>query len=127
MSQHAYVRVHGELHERRVLLTRDVGLLKRREVTAGRWVRATDPRRQIVEVARRFRLGPAMAPFTRCLACNGALEPVAKEVVADGLPPHVRATQQAFTRCAGCGRVYGPGTHHERLAALVASVRAAAS
>jgi uncharacterized protein len=58
----------------RWLLTRDRGLLMRRESTHGYLVRATDPRRQLAEVARRFALADVLAPFTRCARCNGLLE-----------------------------------------------------
>ncbi|GAA4402765.1 Mut7-C RNAse domain-containing protein [Quisquiliibacterium transsilvanicum] len=34
--------------------------------------------------------------------------------------------QQEFRRCAGCGRVYWPGSHWRRLSALVAAFRAGA-
>jgi hypothetical protein len=43
-------------HDKRILLTRDRGLLKRGEVTYGYCVRATEPRRQLLEVLRRFNL-----------------------------------------------------------------------
>jgi len=39
--------------EQRILLTRDRGLLKRSIVTYGRYVRATDPQLQVVEIVRR--------------------------------------------------------------------------
>src|SRR4051812_46633307 len=58
----------------RVLLTRDVGLLKRKEVRRGYFVRATDPRAQALEVMKRFCLIDAIAPFTRCSLCNARLE-----------------------------------------------------
>jgi uncharacterized protein with PIN domain len=109
--------------EHRILLTRDRGLLKRRAVTHGYCVRASAPRLQLTEVVRRLDLARAITPFSRCLRCNGLLVPVAKAEVADRLPPRVRERQQAFRRCAGCGRVYWAGTHHERMTGLVASLR----
>jgi hypothetical protein len=104
---------------RRVLVTRDRGLLKRREVRYGYWVRATDPEDQLAEVARRFRLSRSAAPFSRCLRCNAVLEPVAKEFVAERLPPRVRERHDAFTRCPSCDRLYWPGTHRERMEQLL--------
>ncbi|HSM92857.1 MAG TPA: Mut7-C RNAse domain-containing protein [Anaeromyxobacteraceae bacterium] len=108
--------------EHRILLTRDRGLLKRRAVTHGYCVRASDPRRQLDEVLRRLDLLRAIAPFTRCLRCNGALLPVEKALVADRLPPRVRERQATFRRCDGCGRVYWPGTHHARMERLIAGL-----
>lgn len=109
--------------ERRILLTRDRGLLKRSAVTHGCCVRASDPWLQLVEVVRRLDLQRAIAPFTRCLRCNGRLVRVAKAEVAERLPPLVRERQETFTRCEGCGRIYWPGTHHARMARLVAALR----
>ncbi len=60
--------------EKRTLLTRDRGLLKRSMVTRGYYVRETNPRRQVAEVIRRFDLGGLVAPFRRCITCNGVLE-----------------------------------------------------
>src|ERR1039458_4004240 len=64
--------------ERRILLTRDVGLLKRGAVTHGHFMRETNARRQLAEAAQRFDLARLAKPFSRCLRCNARLEPVAK-------------------------------------------------
>lgn len=108
--------------ERRILLTRDRGLLKRTTVTHGYYVRETSPQRQMAEVVRRFDLAGALAPFTRCLRCNGLLVPVTKETVLDRLPERVRAAQEAFWQCGSCGQVYWQGTHHARMQRLIASL-----
>jgi uncharacterized protein with PIN domain len=108
--------------ERRILLTRDQGLLKRRIVTHGLWVRATDPRRQLAEVVERLDLRRAFAPFRRCLRCNDLLEAVAKEEVEGELPPSVRRRHDAFRRCPSCRRVYWAGSHHARMQRLVAEL-----
>ena len=88
--------------ESRVLLTRDRGLLKRGEVTHGYYVRETDPARQLEEVVERFDLWGAARPFTRCLVCNGPLEPADASQVAERVPPGVREEQRTFTRCRWC-------------------------
>jgi uncharacterized protein with PIN domain len=105
--------------ERRILLTRDRGLLKRSQVTHGYLVRESEPREQLAEVVRRFDLWGAARPFTRCLRCNGELAAVAKVEVEEGLPPKVRERFSEFSRCSGCGRVYWKGSHYERLACLI--------
>ena len=108
--------------QRRMLLTRDVGLLMHRSLSYGYFVRAIDPTEQIHEVAGRFDLAEGMSPFSRCMACNGRLIPVAKEEVADRLPPRTRAHYDDFRQCAACRRVYWQGSHFERLAQIVESV-----
>jgi uncharacterized protein with PIN domain len=113
--------------EHRIVLTRDVGLLKRNLVTHGLFVRATDPRTQILDVARRLQLLSRVRPFTRCLECNGVLAAVSKHDVAGTVPERAWRCHEEFMRCAHCARVYWAGTHHQRLRALVDEIRATLS
>ncbi|MFA9446985.1 Mut7-C RNAse domain-containing protein [Egicoccus sp. AB-alg6-2] len=101
--------------QRRILLSRDRGLLMRRAVVHGYCPRSDDPELQLLEVAERYRLAPRLAPGTRCIRCNGALVEVTKGAVADRLPPRVREGQDEFRRCEDCDQVYWPGTHHDPL------------
>ncbi|RJK95256.1 Mut7-C RNAse domain-containing protein [Vallicoccus soli] len=104
----------------RVLLTRDRGLLRRRALPHGAYVRGQDPEEQVLDVVDRFGLVPR--PWTRCTACGGPLAPVAKEEVAAELPEGTRRTYETFARCASCGRVYWHGAHGARLDAFVTRV-----
>ena len=110
--------------EKRILLTKDRGLLKRRQVTHGYLVRGTDPELQLREVLSRFDLFDAVRPFTRCLNCNGNLEPVDKAAVAELLPADVAENGSEFRRCAGCGKVYWRGSHYAHLSHFVEAVLA---
>jgi uncharacterized protein with PIN domain/sulfur carrier protein ThiS len=120
------VLAHIAADEGRILLTRDRGLLKRGSVTYGRYVRATESFQQVIEIMRRFDLWDAIAPFRRCIRCNGALQPVVKSAIADQLPPRIRAEYDEFRRCTSCGRIYWAGSHYRRLCQFVERVRAAA-
>ena len=91
-------------------------------MTHGYHVWETDPERQVVEVLRRFDLAAAIAPFRRCMRCNGLLESVAKDRVADRLLPKTRQYYDDFSLCAGCGRVYWKGSHYDRMLRFVESV-----
>jgi uncharacterized protein with PIN domain len=104
---------------RRVLLSQDRGVLRRRKLWLGAYVRGGRPDDQFHDVLDRF--APPLAPWTRCPACNGPLSPVAKAVVDPLLRPGTRRTYQAFVRCAGCGQVYWRGAHSKRLEAIIAS------
>ena len=113
-------RVSAE--EKRILLTKDRGLLKRRLVTHGYCVRATDPKHQVREVLERFDLSNVVVPFSRCIRCNGLLEPVSKQAVEDRLPPDTRQYYDEFYRCAACDQLYWPGSHYDAMRAFVATV-----
>lgn len=111
--------------EHRIVLTRDRGLLKRRVVTHGLFVRSDRPLEQVTDVIRRLDLARRMAPFTRCLRCGGRLAPVAKAAVLERLQPLTRQHYDEFVECTSCGHVYWRGSHHEHLVALVARITAA--
>jgi uncharacterized protein len=106
-------RIAGEAE--RILLTRDLGLLKRREVIYGYYVRSLDPSQQVAEVLHRFHLLDAIEPFHRCLACNGLLAAVDKGEILDRLLPKTRRYYDEFYRCRVCKQIYWKGSHFERM------------
>jgi uncharacterized protein len=110
---------------RRVLLTQDRGLLRRRRLWLGAFVRGARPDEQFADVLDRF--APPLAPWTRCPACNGLLRPAAKAGLEPRLMPGTRRTYTDFAQCAHCGQVYWHGAHSRRLEAIVtAAVQAVA-
>ncbi len=54
------------LTQKRIILTRDPGLLKNRSITHGYLIRGTDPHEQAREVICRFDLYSQAKPFIRC-------------------------------------------------------------
>ena len=104
----------------RVLLTRDVALLKRRDADPAAFVYATAPEAQFAEVCDRFDLRASFAPLTRCAVCNGELVDATSAEVAADVPRRVQALARRFSRCPGCGRIYWPGSHEPRLRARLA-------
>ncbi len=107
--------------ERRVLLTRDHGLLKRRAVTHGYFVRHTVPARQLVEVVTRFDLRRTVRPFSRCMSCNGPLVAVERSEVEAEVPERSRRHFTQFQRCDSCRRIYWRGSHYRRLKQILSS------
>ncbi|WP_328873517.1 Mut7-C ubiquitin/RNAse domain-containing protein [Streptomyces sp. NBC_00287] len=103
--------------EQRVMLSRDRGLLRRRELWAGAYVYSTRPEDQLRDVLERFR--PELHPWTRCTACNGLLKEATKEEVADQLQGGTQRSYDVFAQCQECGRAYWKGAHHEQLVAIV--------
>ncbi|NBB89643.1 MAG: twitching motility protein PilT [Spirochaetes bacterium] len=107
--------VERGIAENRIILTRDVGILKRREVTHGYLVRSDDPLDQAAEVLRRFDLSRRIEPFRRCMACNGLIESVSPAEVLGVLSLKTREYYSEFYRCRSCGRVYWRGSHYEAM------------
>lgn len=105
--------------ERRVMLSRDRGLLHRRELWAGAYIYSHRTEEQLRDVLSRFR--PALAPWTRCTACNAPLREADKESVGDRLEHGTRSTYEVFAECGSCERVYWRGAHHAALEAIVDS------
>ncbi len=108
--------------EHRVILTRDVELLKNKQVTHGYWVRSTKPDEQVKEVVEKFDLKRWLFPFTRCMVCNGKLQKVEKETVITFLPPKVQEHFNEFYRCSKCRKIYWPGSHYQRMLKFIASL-----
>lgn len=107
--------VRRGIAEHRIILTRDGGLLKRREVTHGYLVRSDSPGEQASEVLRRFDLSGRIAPFHRCTACNGIIEAVSRAEVEEELEPGTREAFDEFFRCHDCGRIYWKGSHYDAM------------
>ncbi|WP_137988708.1 Mut7-C RNAse domain-containing protein [Streptomyces vilmorinianum] len=103
--------------ERRVMLSRDRGLLRRRELWAGAYVYSDRPDDQLRDVLERF--APTLMPWTRCTACNGDLTDADKDSVRERLERGTEKTYDVFARCTECERVYWRGAHHARLEAIV--------
>jgi len=107
----------------RVLLTQDRGLLRRRSLRLGGYVRGARPDRQLRDVLERY--APPLAPWTICPACNGRLAAVRKADIEHALQPGTRRTYDAFKLCLNCGQVYWRGAHGRRLEGIVSAAAAA--
>jgi uncharacterized protein with PIN domain len=106
----------------RIVLTRDRELLKRRTITHGCYVHALRSPLQLREVFERLDLARSARPFTLCLNCNVALQPIDKAEVEAQLPPRVRERYTRFSTCPACRRVYWEGSHWQRMRAMVEGI-----
>lgn len=101
--------------ENRIVLTRDIGLLKHKAIRRGYWLRSQHQEEQVAEVIRYFHLATAFRPFTRCIACNGQIIAVEKEAVWHLLQPKTKLYFNQFFQCLTCKRVYWQGSHYDRM------------
>jgi uncharacterized protein with PIN domain len=104
--------------EQRVMLSRDRGLLHRRELWAGAYVYSHRPEEQLTDVLERFE--PPLAPWTRCTACNGELRPATLEEVRPQLRAGTERSYDTFALCTACGQAYWRGAHQDGLNGIVA-------
>ena len=107
------------VREKRIILTRDRGILKRKAVTHGYWIRSTRPEEQIQEVLSRFDLFPQIKPFHRCMMCNGIINRINKRTIMNQLPAKAALYYDEFHGCLTCGRIYWKGSHYNKMLAHV--------
>jgi uncharacterized protein len=110
-----YGLIHVARAENRLILTRDRGL-KKKHPPDFLFIESDHHREQLRQVIQACGLRPLDNAFTRCLECNIDLERRSKPSVEKIVPPYVFATQENFSSCPKCQRVYWPATHHERMA-----------
>jgi len=112
------------VNERRILLTRDRGLLKRAVVNHGYLVRSEKGHQQVAEVLHRFDLFNAIDPFTRCMQCNELLSKVSKAEVKGQVPAKVEQVCDQFSCCPACNRIYWKGSHFKKMNEFIDRLRA---
>jgi uncharacterized protein with PIN domain len=110
--------------ENRALLTRDRRLLMHSIVRHGYCPRSQNGDEQTAEVLCRFNLVGLIAPFTRCLRCNAALQDASKADVIEDLEPLTKIYYDQFRRCPGCGQIYWAGSHFQKLTKRIESIQA---
>ena len=108
------------IRDRRVILTRDRGILKYACVDHGLLIRSVRADDQVNEVLARFQLHGEIIPLSRCPLCNGTLRPVEKQAIESFLLPKTARYYQKFHQCVSCGKVYWQGAHQQNLAQWIA-------
>lgn len=109
-----YGLIRAARQEQRLILTRD-RRLKQKQPPRFILIESDHYPEQLRQVIQECGLNVGAALFTRCLECNAVLQPQAKKSVEKTVPPYVFATQENFSWCPKCRRVYWPATHHERM------------
>lgn len=103
------------VREKRILLSKDRDLLKCKKVVFGCLVREIHPERQLAEIVHLFGIKEQCNPLSRCLRCNGLLQPVDKQEIIAQLEPLTRKYYDSFRQCQGCKRIYWPGSHRDKM------------
>lgn len=102
--------------EGRIILTRDSLLIERRKaLPRSFFIKGNDLGGQLRQVTEAFPFDERLF-LSRCLRCNLCLEDIEKTLVKGRVAPYVYDTNDRFSLCAGCGRIYWAGTHALRMA-----------
>ena len=109
--------------EKRTILTMDRGILKRKNITRGYWVRNSDPFKQVIEIIDRFDLKKELNELTRCLSCNNLLEEIEKDKVLNRLPEKVKLFNNEFFICTRCDKIFWKGSHYKRMQKLIEKIK----
>jgi len=121
--------VERAMVEGRVILARDTHIVERRPVTSGRTrtvlLAHDDLHGQLRQVVKELGL-EADRQFSRCIRCNAPLLSVAKAEVAERVPPYVYRTQEDFSECPRCHKVYWRGSHWHNMRMELEEVRSEA-
>jgi len=111
------------LAEHRIILTRDIGLLKVKIVSHGYWIRNQKPKEQLFEVLKYFDLYKGIDPFNRCIKCNGKLKSVRKENIIKQIEPLTRKFFIDFYKCLNCGGIFWEGSHYDKMIKFIDDVK----
>jgi len=108
--------------ENRIILTRDIGILKHAKVRHGYWLRSDQPQKQLQEVINRFDLKNQIQLFQRCMECNGKIRKVNKSKIRHQLLNGTQKYYHEFFQCSQCGKIYWKGSHHYKMMEFIKKI-----
>lgn len=101
--------------ENRIILTRDLGLLMRKKVKWGCFIKYDDPQKQLKQVFKRYDLAKYYKrKESRCVDCNTILIDIDKEKIMDRLEEKTKRYFDEFKICPDCSKVYWRGSHYHQ-------------
>jgi len=101
--------------EDRLLLTRDTRLAELKVIKA-LLIKSLDYPAQVKQVMKDLNLKVARGKaFARCIECNNLIEKIEKGKIKDKVPEFVYETNEEFTFCPKCQKVYWKGSHYEKM------------
>lgn len=101
--------------EDRIVVTRDIDLLKRKKIVYGMFIDSNEPFVQTKLILERFGIKDGFKLFSRCTRCNSRLNPVEKKDIEHRLLPKTKLYYNKFYFCPVCEKVYWEGSHKEKI------------
>jgi len=112
--------------EGRIIITRDAMLAKnaiQHDVMAIK-LQSKIEKEQLVEIAKKINWKKFELQYSRCSLCNGMLNVISKDQIAQEIPPKTSEFAQEFWQCSTCSHVYWVGTHIRSMERSIAEINA---
>jgi hypothetical protein len=112
--------------ERRILLTRDLGLYQ--QATAKGidtfYLEGKSEAEKLAELAKRFSIKLDInMTMSRCTKCNVRVKPISKEKVTDKVEKSTFSYYNEFWECPKCGQIYWQGAHWTKIRRILEAAR----
>ncbi len=114
------------LKEKRILLTRDRGLIVRARKLGIEVMEVPDKNieEKLCFVLQTLRIHPdTYAMWTRCIECNAILVSIPREHVRKIVPKFVYEHHTSFYQCPDCKKIYWEGTHFKKMKRILEKLR----
>lgn len=110
--------------KKRIILSRDLGLLKRKEVEWALFISSDSPQKQLEEVFNRYDLFQYYDGVkSRCTDCNHKLIQVKKDKIISRLEPKTKKYFNDFKICPNCNKIYWKGSHYKKTEELIKKLK----
>ena len=110
------------MEQDRILLSRNMAIGSKHPALTTFFISHDEPEAQLENVLQHFHLLQHVQPFSRCMVCNGILEPVSKEAVLVQLPEKTAIYYHEFWQCTDCKRIYWKGPHYNRMMRFIEKI-----
>lgn len=112
------INIHNKIRlvnrERRIYLTRDKTLAKKKEKFTRVLIKSEKHLEQLKEILDYISYNEEFV-FTRCIDCNRILYDISKGKIKELIPPFVLENHSHFKVCRKCGKVFWMGTHYQEM------------
>ena len=112
--------------ENRILITKDVQLAKTatKQQISTIPITKSDEVEQFLQINEKVNFGRCIinGSSSRCPLCNGVLEYVEKNTIANKVPEGVFERTKDFWKCKNCRKIYWEGTHIKNLQKFTAKL-----
>lgn len=99
----------------RIILTRDLGVLIRKKVKWGCFIKYDDPQKQLKQVFKRYDLAQYYkGEESRCVDCNTVLINIDKAKIIERLEEKTKKYFNEFKICPDCAKIYWRGSHYHQ-------------